>query len=151
MDDSAQDQGVQQPQQVVPPQPQPKADEPVAQVTPPVQHTGSMHKEFAPVAREQVADYVSPSENLPELHPEVAEAGVEVVPHVKELTLEDKNLGMSLAKEATPVPQSASDAFHLAADYQGAKKAKSMYHRVSDSVTWLYLLWFKQKQKENEK
>jgi hypothetical protein len=77
----------------------------------PVVPVGSIHKEAGPMVVEQpVHEVLQPSEQAPTLEQEVIEAGVEIPknPEVPDLTLHDKNAGVTHAPVIAPVPTQPS-------------------------------------------
>lgn len=73
---------------------------------------GGAHKERAPNIQAPVSEYLRPSEQVPSIPPEVAEAGIEVTPNSEQPQLDDshKAAGIEHAREAIPVviPQTTS-------------------------------------------
>lgn len=143
-------------QQVVSAVPQAPSATPVA----PAEPVGGMNKEAGPVMHieQPVSEVLTPSEAEPVLSPELVEAGVEVPPnpHVPDLTVHDKNAGLSHAPVIAPVPTQPSGAVVLPIPGEEAivraktetdtKKSLSWYLRV---IVREYLMG-KEKEKETE-
>jgi hypothetical protein len=116
------------------------ADLPPPPVFTPV--SSAQGKEFAPVPTVQ-HEGLRASEVEPELHPEVAEAGVEKVSEVPKLTLEDQKAGIELAKETTPVPSQSPYGISLPIPPQQAVVIAKKGN-VKDSIAWLATLLLRQ-------
>lgn len=95
-------------------------------------------KEQQPVSPE-ISEFVKPSEAEPVIHPELAEAGVEKVKEVPDLTLEDRKAGLSAAKESVPVSTTPSGLVQLPMTEEEAKRTIKTTS-VSDSRHWLAVL-----------
>jgi len=87
----------------------------VSAISPPqpaFQPVGGPHKEHAPGIQAPVSEYMRPSEQMPSLSPEVAEAGVEVTANSEQPQLDGshKAAGIEPARAAIPViiPQTTS-------------------------------------------
>lgn len=103
------------------------------QTQPQVTSVSTPVKEQEPILSPEA---VRPSDVEPSLHPEVAEVGVEKVREVPALTLEDQRAGLTLAKEATPVPTQPSGIVQFPKSGDEAKKLVRLHNRVADSVRW---------------
>lgn len=95
-------------------------------------------KEQQPVASE-TSEFIKPSEAEPIIHPELAEAGVEKVKEVPDLTLEDKKAGLSAAKESVPVSTAPSGLVQLPMTEEEARQTIKKTS-ISDSRHWLAVL-----------
>ncbi len=86
------------------------AAQPIVPVPQPI--GGGAHKERAPSIQAPISEYLRPSEQMPSLSPEVAEAGIEVAPNSEQPQLDDshKAAGIQPARDAIPVviPQTTS-------------------------------------------
>ena len=92
---------------------------------------GSINKETGPVS-----DYVKVSESEPEIHPEVAEAGVEAVSEEKPpLTEEHFKIGV---KEAIPEPKiEPSTDVHYPISQQQASQTVKVNKNITNSILWM--------------
>ncbi len=110
---------------------------PPVQPSQPTQPVSLSHKEFAPAQATSEHEMVTPSDQKPTLHPEVAEAGVEVTPlqHTPKIHPDAAKAGLSLAKEATPVITTPTGIIKLPMTEEEAKKAKKAYG-IKDSMRW---------------
>lgn len=119
----------------------------------PVQQGGASVSQTSPVGHVQkeqelmghsdqdfrVEESVKPSEVEPKINPEVAEAGVEKVSHLPQLTPDDHKIGVKLAKESTPVSAQPSGMVRLPMTAEEAKRyAKS--GDVTSSKRWFAAL-----------
>lgn len=95
-------------------------------------------KEQQPVSSE-VSEFVKPSEAEPVIHPELAEAGVEKIKEVPDLTLEDKKAGLSAAKESVPVSTVPSGLVQLPMTEEEARRTIKTT-KPSDSRHWWAVL-----------
>lgn len=95
--------------------------------------------------------WIEPSEKEPQIHPEVAEAGVERVSSTPELTPEAQKTGLRLAKESTPVSTQPSGAVQLPISEQKSKNILRFHKKVANSVTWLAVLVLKHFKKIHRK
>lgn len=105
------------------------------------------HKEAEPVrVTADVSEIVIPSEQAPELHPEVEAAGVEVSPNheVPQLTLADKKAGLDYAKEATPVVVQPTGMVQLPMTEEQAKQTINVHKKFSDAMLWFAMTILKQ-------
>lgn len=89
-----------------------------------------------PVQQHEMA--VRPTEVQPVLRPEVKEAGVAVVNHLPELTLEDKKAGLSLAKESVIVSTEPSGIVQLPMTRVQAKAGAAV--SAKESKKWWSVL-----------
>lgn len=116
--------------QVVPPIPPPAPSMPV----------GSMHKEAGPTVVEQpVVEVLQPSEKVPVLSPEVVEAGVEVSKNheVPDLTLHDKNAGISHAPVIAPIPTGPTGLVDIDTTQEQALAQVKESKSPKESKSWL--------------
>lgn len=93
---------------------------------------GSVQKEQGPSVLVSEQTPLTATEKTPVLHPEVKEAGVEVVSQPV-LTAEDQKAGLSLAKESVPPITEPSGIVQL-------EYLKNAGGGSSNSVFWLYKL-----------
>lgn len=113
--------------------------QPVAQPAMPV---SGLHKEHAPLTMEApVAEYVQPTEVEPVLHPEVAEAGVEVVEQQErpQITVEQKAVGINHAPPVMPVTVAQPRTVTLPYTPQQVV-ALEKSTKVDESAHWLVML-----------
>lgn len=112
----------------------------VTQVSAPV---GSVQKEHGPLGGQDLSlsreDLLRPSEPEPSLHPEVVKAGVEASGRetLPKLTADDKNAGLTEAKESTPVHTSPLGNVQLPMTEGEAKQALAKERNTSNSLVWL--------------
>lgn len=138
MDDTQQD-----------PQNQPQQTPP--QLPPaPVAPVGGMNKEFGPVAEQPLAEVLQPTEKAPELSPEVVEAGVEVPknPEVPDLTMHDKNAGISHAPAIAPVPTAPTGLVEIDVTQEQALADVKVNKDPKKSKSWLVLEILKMAQRK---
>ena len=110
----------------------------------PVSPVGNAQKEVSPIP--QSDEFMKVSEIEPNIHPELQEAGVEVVKTEPDLTLEDKRAGLSLAKETIPHPTQPIGVVTLPmtkAEEQKIAKNVSPTH----SIRWLVEIFHKIRKK----
>ncbi len=112
----------------------------------PVGVAGGSNKEAAPISidiSKPSESLIRPSEAEPQLHPEVKEAGVEVSPNheVPSLTYDDKQAGLTHAKEVTPVATEPSGLvnmpFPTPMTLQQAETVIKTDRNTADSKLWL--------------
>ena len=113
------------------------SNQPQVQTSP----VGSMKKEAGPVS-----DYVKLSENEPQIHPEVAKAGVEVVTEEKpQLTEEHFKIGV---KETIPQPQiEPTENIQLPMSEQKAVQTIKTDKKITDSILWMAIAVIRQLKK----
>ena len=113
--------------------------------TAPTNPVATAHKESEPisvVSPEAPVEYIKPSEVVePEIHQEVAEAGVEAVSETPHVTQQHQAIGITPAKESVPVqtqptgvvqlPQTQQEAMHL------LKKERDPKNSWPWLLTWL--------------
>lgn len=124
-------------------QPQPVSPQPAVQKS--QSEVENVQVQTAPVShsKEAEAGLTSASEEIiklsevePQLHPEVQEAGVEVVSDLPKLTEEHEKLGVKLSKESAPAKTEPTGEVKLPMTQTQAKNlAKNS--SISDSVRWL--------------
>lgn len=124
---------------------------PPVQQPQPTQPVSLPHKEFA--SGQATSDYelVAPSDQEPTLHPEVAEAGVEVAKnnHLPKIHPDAEKLGVALSKEATPVITAPSGKITLPLTEEKAKEAKKLSTKFS--IRWLAELVLEQLKRWQQK
>jgi hypothetical protein len=94
-------------------------------------------KEAEPVVT--IEPLVSPSETEPKLHPEVEAAGVKIVDEKPKVTEEHLKIGLSHAKESTPVATEPTGKIQYPISESDAKKALKTHQKVKQSIAWLAL------------
>ena len=106
---------------------------------------GSTHKEQEPIVSVAPTEIMQPTEKEAQLSPEVKEAGVETVAEVPDLTLSDKNAGLTLAKESVVHPTIPSGVVMLSDEevISAVKQKKS-----GNSIFYLALLILKSAHKK---
>lgn len=87
---------------------------------------------------------IRPSEPEPVIHPELTKVGVEKVTEFPTLTIEQKKIGITLAKEAVPVSTIPTGTVQLPLTQQQAKKIVGFHKKVSESIVWLATLVLRQ-------
>lgn len=127
---------------------QPVPQIPVDQASqPPVVPAATPHKEAEPIATHSQApdEFIQPSENIePAITPEVAEAGVEVVSERPPLPDAAQKLGVTHAKESTPVQTQPTGQVQLPMTKQQAHQTLKLHKKVTDSIVWLAFLILRQ-------
>lgn len=105
----------------------------------PVVPSIAVHKEQAPVtiSPEQI---MQPTEAPLQLHPEVAESGVEQVVQMPPLTQQQQQAGITFAKESVPHPVNPSGMVQLPLTVAQAQQVVKMHKKVTDSIFWLATL-----------
>ncbi len=109
-------------------------------IDPPTISTGSMHKEAGPTVVEQpFAEVLQSTEQAPILEAEVAEVGVEVSknPEIPDLTLHDKNAGISHAPVIAPVPTTPTDGVQLPMTETQALETLKKGKNVKSGKSWI--------------
>lgn len=126
------------PHQITNPNPQVPTP-PVSPPPAPVAPVGGMNKEAGPVAEMPVAEVLQPSEKAPELSPEVVEAGVEVSKNheVPDLTMHDKNAGLSHAPVIAPVPTGPTGLVDITLTQEQALAQVKENKSPKESKSWL--------------
>ena len=106
---------------------------------------GSMKKEAGPVS-----DYVKLSESEPQVHPEVAKVGVEVVSEEKpSLTEEHFKIGV---KESIPQPKiEPTGTVQLPMSGQQAEQTVKTDKKITDSILWMAIAVIRQLKKVHGK
>lgn len=100
---------------------------------PPDQPFSAPQREQQPIMGAQASEYISPSEPEPTLRPEVAEAGVEVLPNTPQLTQTHTDVGIEHAKEAVLPHTDPSGMVQLPTRIEAEMLAKG---NPADSKTW---------------
>lgn len=134
MDDPAQDQATQNQQPVVQPTqpPVPMQPQPV-----PTAITPGISKEHAPIPTgSSISELVQSAESKIELQKEVAEAGVEVISNVPQLSAQDQKAGITLAKESAPVTTQPSGIVQLPIQKHDVLYGIKIHKKITDAVTW---------------
>ncbi len=116
-----------------------------APVVPVIAPVGTTHKEQEPIVSVAPTEIMQPTEQEAQLSPEVKEAGVETVAEVPDLTLSDKNAGLTLAKESVVHPTIPSGVVMLSDEevISAVKQKKS-----GNSIFYLALLILKSAHKK---
>lgn len=98
----------------------------------------SGHKERAPSFQAPVSEYVRPSEQMPSLPPEVAEAGIEVAPNIEQPQLDasHKAAGIEPARAAIPVVIPQTTSIYLPYSPSQAKQVEKE-SSIGESRHWL--------------
>lgn len=113
---------------------------PLPQRAVPVAPVGGMNKEAGPVVHveQPLSEVLTPSEAEPVLSPELVEAGVEVSPnpHVPDLTMHDKNAGLSHAPVIAPVPTHHSGSVQLPIPGEEAIVRSKIEKDSKKSISW---------------
>lgn len=111
---------------------------------------GGMNKEAGPVAEMPVAEVLQPSEQAPRLEQEVVEAGVEVSKNheVPDLTLHDKNAGISHAPVIAPIPTGPTGLVDIDMTEAQAREEVKMNQNPKMAKSWLVLEKLKMVQKK---
>lgn len=121
----------------------------VSSQTTSVQHStgrGQKEAEMPIVNADLQSSEITPSEHEPNLHPEVKEAGVEVISETPRITVEHQKAGIELAKESVPVKTQPTGSITLTPS-QAQRLSKS--GNVNDSISWLAKLLIKHFKKIN--
>lgn len=108
----------------------------------PMQPVSGPHKEHAPLTVEApVAEYLRPTEVEPVLHPEVAEAGVEVVEQQErpQISVEQKAVGVNHAPPVMPMTVSQTQTVTLPYTPQQVL-AMEKTTKVENADHWLVVL-----------
>lgn len=139
MDDNSQNQNLQnnqnqQDDQQVQPQVQPQVA--------PISQTGLTQKEAEPIVAKE--PLVKASEEEPKLHPEVSEAGVEIVTEKPKLDEKHFEVGIEHAKESTPVKTEPSDKIEFPMSAQKANQIVKSHKNIKDSILWLAIAVLRQ-------
>lgn len=126
-------------------QPVPVAQSVSTPAEPVIAPVGTAHREQEPIVSASSAEIMQPTEVEPRLSPEVKEAGVETVAEVPDLTLSDKNAGLTLAKESVVHPTIPSGVVMLSDEevMEAVKQKKS-----GNSIFYLALLILKSAHKK---
>lgn len=101
-------------------------------------------KEYEPISNQPAEANIAPSEHEPTLHPEVAASGVSTVSDKVYLTSAHRQVGITEAKESTPVSLNPSGRVNLPMNQNQAEIA--VKGKADDSLTWLakiVLVYFK--------
>jgi len=107
----------------------------------PVAPVGGMQKEFGPVVEQPLAEVLQPSEQAPRLEQEVVEAGVEVSKNheVPDLTLHDKNAGISHAPVIAPIPTGPTGLVDIDMTEAQARQEVKVNNNPKESRSWVVL------------
>jgi hypothetical protein len=103
-----------------------------------------MHKERLAVPTAPITEVITPSEAEPNIHPEVAELGVEHVSETPQLTLEDKKAGLEHASESTPVITQPSAHIQLPKTEAEVDLGLKTHKGTTNSIVWWLTLIKKQ-------
>lgn len=111
------------------------AAQPIAPVP---QSIGGAHKERAPSIQAPISEYLRPSEQVPSIPPEVAEAGIEVAPNIERPQLDDSHraAGIEHAREVIPVVIPQTTSIYLPYSPGQAKKVEKE-SSIGESRHWL--------------
>lgn len=124
------------------------------QIVPPAA-VGSLHKEAGPslTLEQSVVEVLQPSEVEPVLHPEVAEAGVEVSKDAElpDLTAHDKNAGLSHAPVITPIPDKSSVDVVLPMSETDAIETLKKNNNPKNSIAWYLVSVLRQFKKMHQR
>ena len=122
-------------------------------VTQPVQQQSGesgLHKELEPMpSLSAPTELLKPVEQHVELEPEVEDAGVEFIAPVPQITPEEKEIGVALAKETMPMEKEPTPQLNTSmtqAQAQQLVKGNFLFKNVSDPMIWLALLVLRQHQ-----
>ncbi|RJQ38387.1 hypothetical protein C4559_01175 [Candidatus Microgenomates bacterium] len=85
----------------------------------------------------EASEIIKPSEPEPQIYQEAAEAGVEKVSEIPELTVEHLKAGIQHAKETTPVSTSPSGVVEFLKEVEAKEASKK---DTSNSIRWLWEL-----------
>ncbi len=115
----------------------------------------------SPVQKEQEAlirqvgvvdtEWIKPSEKKPEIHPEIAEAGIKEVSELPELKEDHKKAGIELAKESTPVSTEPLGIVELPMTQTQASNIVKKNKDATNALVWLAILVLKQIKKMHGK
>lgn len=116
-------------------------DPQMQQQNPPPAPVGGLNKEAGPVAEMPVAESLQPSEKVPELSPEVEQAGVEVSRNheVPDLTMHDKNAGLSHAPSIAPIPTGPTGLVDIDITEAQAREEVKTNSNPKESRSWVVL------------
>lgn len=103
-------------------------------------------KEMPPVTNE----WVSPSNPEIVLPQEVKEAGVEANPTVQPIPSSAANVGVKMAREATPVKPVEEEQIGMQTPRAVLTQLKNIHKSVKDSFTWLVRLVIKEQDKKEK-
>lgn len=108
--------------------------------TPPPAPVGSMHKEAGPTMSVEtpVSEILTPTEVAPELSPEVEQAGVELSKNTElpDLTMHDRNAGVSHAPVIAPIPTQPSGMIELPIPEEQALETAKKEKNPKKSLSW---------------
>lgn len=113
---------------------------------------GGIHKEVGPMGGTEapVAEVLQQSESVPNLEQEVVEAGVEVSKNheLPDLTMHDRNAGLSEAPVIAPVPTQPSGVVAIDTTEEQARDEVKANKNPKKSKSWLVIEIFKMVQRK---
>ncbi|MBP9718838.1 MAG: hypothetical protein KBD46_00010 [Candidatus Levybacteria bacterium] len=128
-------------------------------ISPPITHpiptpesVGGMNKEMGPMGSVEapLSEVLQPSEQAPVLEQEVEKAGVEVSknPDVPDLTMHDRNAGISHAPVIAPIPTEPSGVVDIQITKEQALEQVKANKNPKNSKSWLVIEFLKMAQRK---
>lgn len=108
-------------------------------------------EQIEPVLGQTPPEWVKPSEKEPEIHPEIAEAGIKETSELPELKEDHKKAGIELAKESTPVSTEPLGIVELPMTQAQASNIVKKNKDSANALVWLAILVLKQIKKMHGK